>query len=322
MPADQPSLLLQAVLRALAPLVRLLVRHGVTYPALAAALKRVFLQAAQDELARSGRPATDSALTVLSGVHRRDVRALLRGERDLSTTDTAPRRHGLAAELVARWLGDARFTDAAGEPRVLPHGAQAGDGFDALVAAVAGQDVRPRALREELLRLGVAEDTPDGLRLRLHGFAPREGLAELLDLMADNLHDHAAAAADNIGGEANHLEQALFVDQLSPASVDQLRGLARRAWGQALKQVLAEATARFEADQALPPAQRGGRFRFGAYVFQSPATAVPPPPASPAPPPLPSPAPSAGPHGSTPPADPTAPPGPAVAAPPAAPPAP
>ena len=260
--------MLQAVLRVLAPLVRLLVRHGVTYPALAAALKRLFLEAAQQELARQGRPATDSALTVLSGVHRRDVRDLLRGARATPEAEP-PRRPGLAAELVARWLGDPAYTGADGEPRVLPHGAQAADGFDALVAAVAGQDVRPRALREELLRLGVAEDTPAGLRLKHHGFAPRAGLAPLLGLLADNLHDHAAAAASHVEGDANHLEQAVFVDQLSPASVAQLRASARGAWAQALKTVLTEASARFEADQGLPPAERRERFRFGAYAYQA-----------------------------------------------------
>ena len=36
------------------PLVRLLVRNGVTYTVLAAALKRLFLQAAQQELAQRG----------------------------------------------------------------------------------------------------------------------------------------------------------------------------------------------------------------------------------------------------------------------------
>ena len=42
----------------------MLVRNGVTYPVLAAALKRVFLDAARRELADRGMAATDSAVTL------------------------------------------------------------------------------------------------------------------------------------------------------------------------------------------------------------------------------------------------------------------
>eukprot|EP01038_Epipyxis_sp_PR26KG_P001938 gene1938-2746_t len=73
---SQPTLALDRVLRVLQPLVRLLLRNGVTYTVFAAALKRVFLAAAQQELASRGMAQTDSAVSLLSGVHRRDVRTL------------------------------------------------------------------------------------------------------------------------------------------------------------------------------------------------------------------------------------------------------
>ncbi|MFO1267431.1 MAG: hypothetical protein U1F67_12025 [Rubrivivax sp.] len=62
--AGEPGVVLARVLMTLRPLVRLLVHHGITYPALAAALKRVFLDEAQRELQRRGMPVTDSALTL------------------------------------------------------------------------------------------------------------------------------------------------------------------------------------------------------------------------------------------------------------------
>ena len=72
--SGEPGAVLARVLHVLRPLVRPLVHQGVTYPALAAALKRIFLDEARRELQRRGMVATDSALTLLSGVHRRDVR--------------------------------------------------------------------------------------------------------------------------------------------------------------------------------------------------------------------------------------------------------
>lgn len=261
--SDRPRLLLDCVLRAMRPLVRLLIRHGVTYPAFAAALKRVFLQAAQAELQASGRATTDSALTLLSGVHRRDVRTLMRGADALAEPEShAPLSQ--AAEVNARWRSDPAWLDGNGEPRVLDRAA-----FDTLVASISS-DVRPRAMLDELLRLGAVEEAADGLRLSRKGFAPRSGLKEAAWIVADNLHDHAKAAAMNLDGRSNFLEQAIFVDELLPRSTAQLQAVAVQAWQQAFKTVMHEAQARFDADAQQPKAERTHRARFGVYFFSEP----------------------------------------------------
>ena len=259
---SQPTLVLDRVLRVLQPLVRLLVRNGVTYTVLAAALKRVFLQVAQAELAGRNMPQTDSAVSLLSGVHRRDVRELTRGP---VSELGEPGPLGLAAQVVARWMHDPAFVQSDGSTRVLPKGGE-GSSFDNLVAGVS-RDVRPRAVLDELLRLGVVQDTEDGLVLEGSGFAPRQGFEEVSWLTAANLHDHAAAAVANLQGEANFLEQAVFVDQISAASALQLQQAAKAAWKQAFHMVMQQAQTRFDGDAPLPAAERGHRARFGVYFY-------------------------------------------------------
>ena len=159
--AERSQIVLNCVLRAMQPLVRLLLRNGVTYTTFAAALKPVFLQAAQAELNERGAKATDSAITLLSGVHRRDVRNLLRAP---PAADAEQRRPlGVASQVVARWLGDRSYRARGGAPRKLPRGSDKG-GFDALVASVSS-DVRPRAVLEELKRLGAATEDETGIEL-------------------------------------------------------------------------------------------------------------------------------------------------------------
>jgi hypothetical protein len=266
----QPQAALDAVLRVLRPVVGLLVRHGVTYPALAVALKRLFLDAAQQELQRAGKPVTDSALTLLSGVHRRDVRSLTRGPAAASAADASPSAAmGLSAEVVGRWLTDARYAG-----RRLP---RSGPGsFDELVAGTS-QDVRPRAVLDELLRLGVVHEGEAGIGLDAAGFAPRQDFADMSALFAANLHDHAAAAVANLAGEATHLEQAVFVDEIGAASAERLRLAAIDAWKEALQKVYGEAQRSFDADAATtPPGQRRHRARFGVYFYSTEATPLPP----------------------------------------------
>lgn len=261
------EIVLNTVLRVMRPLARLLLQHGVTYPALSAALKRVFLEAARAELASRAMPATDSAVTLLSGVHRRDVRTLSRGATTLheaAAAEAAP--VGLVGQVVARWLSDAAFMDADGAPKRLSRSGPPPT-FDALVASVS-RDVRPRAMLDEMLRLGVLSEHDDGVALVAAGFAPRKGLAETASLVADNLHDHAAAAATNLHGDSNFLEQALYVDQITPASARAIHDAAMLAWMQAFRSVMQRAQARFDADATeAAPAERNHRARFGVYFF-------------------------------------------------------
>ena len=269
--ADLPSrssTVLAAVLRLLRPVVRLLLRHGVAYPAFAAALKQVFLQAARDELRRTGQKQTDSAVSLLSGVHRRDVRTLGR-ETPGDATPAPEEPLSLASQVVARWLGDPAYLDDDGVPRDLPRYGDA-PSFDALVSGVSS-DIRARALLAELERLGMAEHVDRHVRLLAPGFVPRQGFAEMVALLRDNAHDHLAAAAANLDGGTNFLEQAVFVDELTAESAQHLHTVAAKAWRQAFRIVMREAQARFDHDQAhADPAQRVHRARFGSYFYAAP----------------------------------------------------
>ncbi len=258
------NLVLDCVLRVMRPLARLLIRNGVSYPAFAQALKTVFLEAARQELQQREMPRTDSALSLLSGVHRRDVRTLGRAADARAASPREPL--GLVAQVVARWLSEAEYLAADGAAARLKRGADPG-GFDKLVAEVS-RDVRPRAVLDEMLRLGVVDESDAGIRLRAEGFAPQQGFEELSWLFSDNLHDHLAAAAANLQGERNLLEQSIFVDEITADSAAQLHEVAKKAWKQAFKTVMQEAQTRFDHDaRHSPPPQRCHRARFGVYFY-------------------------------------------------------
>jgi hypothetical protein len=260
--SSRSAIVLASTLRLLRPLARLLLRNGVAYPAFAAAMKKVFLDAAEDELRESGKKGTDSALSLLSGVHRRDVRNLRRLGETVSIGDSNEAPMSMASQVVARWLGSVDFLDDEGQPRALPRLS-----FDALVAGISS-DVRPRAVLDELVRLGMAEETANEIKLLAPGFVPRQGFAEMAQLLQDNLHDHMAAATLNLENRHNYLEQSVFVDELSAESAQRLHATAAKAWRQAFRTVMREAQARYDHDQAnIEPAQRIHRARFGSYFY-------------------------------------------------------
>jgi hypothetical protein len=258
---------LRAALAMLVPLARWLVRNGVHYASFAPALKSVFVEAARRELASHGGKVTDSALSVLSGVHRRDIRAM-----DLpAPADAEPRTPSVASQLVTRWLTDPALRDRHDQPRALP---KAGDAlsFDSLARQVSS-DVHPRTLLAEMQRLGLVTLQDDQVRLQAQAFVPQKGFEEMAALLRDNVSDHLAAAAHNVNGSRDKfLEQSIFGSGLSTNSTDQLGQVARRLWKQAFQQMAAEAGPLLKQDAR--GADASMRMRFGAYYYAEPLGAA------------------------------------------------
>lgn len=284
----QSDLLLERALRLLAPLVRLLVARGVNYPRLSAALKPLFIDAARAELARAPGRLTWTAISVLSGVHRKDMRDMLRtrpAARQADDDDNAPLlppprkalQPSLAIQVATRWNLARRYRDTDGRPRALALRADRREpAFEQLVADVSS-DVHAQAVLDELLRLGLVALRDGTVELVSDALVPSERFAEMATLMAENLHDHIAAAAANLqreGGrpEDRFLEHALFADELSSESVAALNVLAKQLWKQAVMQAAQAATELVERDRTAGQGRAAAeqRVRFGAYFYSEP----------------------------------------------------
>jgi hypothetical protein len=214
-----------------------------------------------------GREPSDSRISLLTGVHRKDVRAI----RDHGAPLSPPSRGGLAATVLGRWLAGRETTDAEGRPRILPRSAPAGSAsFEALVASVS-TDLRPRTVLDELLRLGLVtlDEETDSVRLLSDGYLPAGGSAEALDFFGRNLHDHLAAGVANLlagPGERRHLERAVYYGGLTPADVDALEAEARTLALAALRHLNSLAHEKQAAARQLEGPKQ--RFRFGTFFWR------------------------------------------------------
>jgi hypothetical protein len=264
---SSPSqIILDSCLSLIKPLVRLMLRHGITYVAFTSALKKCFVDEAINELSETKKNATDSAISLLSGIHRRDVRNFTR----LASSAPTPLRKPISAssQLVARWMSDPNYLDAADRPLTLARsGSQVS--FDVLAEGISS-DVRPRAILDDLIRLGLVTEFDDSVQLIVQGFSPRSGFKELAEQFQNNLHDHIAAAAANLNDNKGFLEQAIYVDELSEASAQELHKTAALAWRQAFKLMMRDAQAKFDFDQSnTKKSKRKFRVRFGSYFYSS-----------------------------------------------------
>lgn len=262
-----PRSLVRALRRVLRPLVRLLLAHQITYPFLANLLKTVYVELAESELAIPDKPQTISRLSLLTGIHRKDVKRLREEPLD---DDAPPPVVSLGAQLVARWTAVEEFLDENDHPRPLARlpGSALQPGFDELVASVS-KDIRARAVLDEWLRLGIVHvDADDCVRLNTEAFVPESGFDEKADFFGRNLHDHVATLAHNLTGAGPPLlERSVYYDELTPASVDELAQLAEEKGMEALQALNRRALALQNRDAGDAAARE--RMHLGLYFHRA-----------------------------------------------------
>lgn len=266
-PIAPPLSLVMALRRLLRPLVRLLLSFSVQYPYLANLLKLTYVEVATREFPLEDRPQSDSRISLLTGIHRQDVKRL-RGE--MTNDAPPPPVISLGAQLVSRWLGDTVYHDSKGRPKPLPRlAAKGGDAsFERLVQSV-NKDIRPRVVLDEWLRLGVAElDHQDRVVLRTEGFIPAHGMEEKLFYFGKVAHDHLAASEHNLtGGQPPMLDRCVYFDHLSEQSADHLSEYARSLAGDAMQALNRKALELQQADAESPEATT--RINFGLYFYRA-----------------------------------------------------
>lgn len=264
-PAGPPDALIAALRRMLRPLVRLMISKGVTLPTLTTILKETFVSVAEDDFPVKGKRQTDSRINLLTGVHRKDVkrlRAETPAEREM------PQAVGLGAQIVSRWVSDPLTTDSENRPIPLPRQDKSGSSlsFDGLVEGIS-KDVRPRAVLDEWLRLGVASmDDKDRVVLNRQAFVPEKGFDEKAFYFGRNIHDHLAATTHNLIGDGNpRLERSVHYGGLTDSSVETLAAEAEKVGMDALLALNRLAREKVEADKGKTDANQ--RFNFGLYFF-------------------------------------------------------
>ncbi|MCE2680648.1 MAG: DUF6502 family protein [Burkholderiales bacterium] len=270
-PVNQGQTTLLGTLRyMLKPLVRLLLRHAVTYPMLLEELKKSYVQVAEAEFEIAGKPQTDSRLSLLTGIHRKDVRRI-REEAD-TNTGASPKAN-LGAQVVSQWLGNPRYQTDAGTPVALPRVAfQPGDlSFEGLVASIS-KDLRGKPLLDEWLHAGIVRITEEGsIALNVQAFVPSHHFEQTCSFMGMNIHDHLSAAVHNLQADRepgeSFFERCAFDDGLTQAQVQALHDFVRRNGMDFLRSVNQQ-----NINTPKDTAAEGLRFRVntGVYFYSEP----------------------------------------------------
>jgi hypothetical protein len=170
------------------PIVRILLRFGITWREVSELTKRVYVEVAQQDYAERRRPVNTSRLAVMTGLTRKEVRRI----RDLEERGELLEgiRTGAADAVLQGWWRDPEFINSHGAPAQLPAEGKKRS-FQSLVRKYGG-DLPVGAVLKELERVGAIAEQPSGLlEVRKDHYAQIE--------VSEPLVAHVTVALETVG---------------------------------------------------------------------------------------------------------------------------
>jgi hypothetical protein len=266
-------LIANALKRVFKPFVKLMLANDLTYTFAIDVIKGLFVEVAERDFTLDNKRQTDSRISLMSGVHRKDVRRLREHQPDVE--EVMPANVSLGSQVIAAWNANAEYLDEVGLPKALPRFAasNADQTFEGLVRSLS-TDIHPRAVLDEWIRLGIATvDDENFVHLTTDMFIPQEGFEEKVFYFGHNLHDHAQAAVSNVLGQPiSFFERCVHYDELSQSSVDVIAEFAKKHSMKVLRGVNKVADVSAFNDKSNPEAKM--RMTYGVYFYHEPMQEV------------------------------------------------
>jgi hypothetical protein len=262
---DVSSELTAALVRMLRPLVRLLLRRGVSLKSLYELLKWLFVDVAAEEFGPGGRHRAVSRISAMTGLTRKEVARLISLPESRDNENKA--RYNRAVRVITGWRRDRDFSATRGGPAALDLKGE-GPTFTELVRRYSG-DMTPKAMLDELLRIGAVRILRGGrIKLMVRSFIPGAGDGERLHILGDDVGhlirtiDHNLECTDL---QAARFQRKVSYDNLPAEALREFRNLSAEN-AQRLLEKLDEWLSRWDRDTN-PEVKGEGRYTAGLGIY-------------------------------------------------------
>ena len=208
--------LLSAYRKLLQPLVRILIRQGISYSELSEILKNVFVEVADRDFSLPGRRTSQSRIAIITGLTRKEV-SRQKNILDSGEALNVVSNHNRVTRVLVGWHTDPEFTGPYGMPLELPFDSPGSDGpsFVDLVRRHSG-DMAPRAMLDELLRVGAVEALSSGsFKVLTRAYLPEHLRPDALERFGTVVRDFLRTLEHNMQRKTvgpGRFERIVFAD--------------------------------------------------------------------------------------------------------------
>jgi hypothetical protein len=219
------------VSRLLRPLIRLLLEHGMAFAEFTELARSVYVQVADQDFALPGRKQTDSRVSVITGLTRKEV-SRLRGTAAPSDAESG-QSYNRAARVVSAWVREYPMEGTASGVTPLPLDGPAS--LADLVRRYSG-DMPVRAVVDELMRVGAIRIRDSGeVELQHRHYLPPPGEKRKLVYLGDDVADLISTITHNLAAKKGEtlFQRKVYYDNIPDGHMNAVRTIARQR-GEAL----------------------------------------------------------------------------------------
>lgn len=173
----------------LTPVIRFCLRRSLKVRDVIEMTKVLFIDVARREMKASAQEVNVSRLSVVTGLHRRDVMRIFEEE------NVKEEPQSLVMRITGQWQYDKRFNRSAGKPRPLTYEGVESE-FKSLVRSVS-KDLKAVTVLFELERLGMIEKNGDKVMLTQPGYKTTGDFSNTFRVVGKDLDDLFEAAEEN-----------------------------------------------------------------------------------------------------------------------------
>jgi hypothetical protein len=223
---NKNSIVLSALLKALRPIARLLMKSGIGYREFSEISKCAFVDVATMDYGLRGRPTNISRVAVMTGLTRKEVKRLR--DKISAGTQVDMTRVIPPAEIIEKWHTDPEFVDRDSRPRRLPFDGST-PSFAGLVKKYGG-DIPPGAMRTELKRVGAIEEGEDDyLTVVKRYFRPIDTVDQMSRALGQALYGLSLNLNHNLGqpAEESWVERTAFSTSIRSDDKSRVRRISQ-----------------------------------------------------------------------------------------------
>jgi len=259
-------ILLSAAFKILRPLIRVLLRHGVSHSEFNELSRRVYVDVGFQDFCIEGRKQTNSRVAVLTGLSRKEVLRISILPSLTEEKEDVPLNR--AARVISGWLRDKDFTDRDGSSIDLPWREKGKPSFTDLVKRYSG-DITAGAVFDELVRVGAVEKTDEDLiHLKQAGYIPEKSVEQKIEIMGDCASDLLGTLEHNVDtNKPPRFQRAVVYSDLPQEVIDEFNNLSQEKSMRLLLELNEWLANEKEKSKGLPTIPN--RAGFGIYFFES-----------------------------------------------------
>lgn len=179
------NLLSESALKVLRPLVRIMIRNGVSSGTLEELVRKAYVDEAFDIGKKNQHKTTVSSVSAQTGLSRKEVKRL----NELSDTHNTDieQKYNRAVRVISGWVNEKAFTDTSGSAKALPMDGDKGS-FSALVKQFSG-DIPTKAMLDLLTAADCVQVEDKKVQLIKHAYVPGKDSAEIIQILGTDANE-------------------------------------------------------------------------------------------------------------------------------------